>query len=176
MFVRATTRSRSFALVTTSLALALAAAACSSTGATPVPATGGSGEVRAALSEWMIGLSAASAPAGRVAFAITNQGAVPHEFQVIRTDMMADSLPVKDSMIDIQAMGGPMDTGMSMPGTSPNPDMEHPAGMVGLVDNVQAGGTAQLVLDELAAGHYVIICDIAGHYQQGMRTDFTVRP
>lgn len=170
-------RPRLSASLAISLAVGLIVAACSSSGATAVPATGGSGEVRASLSEWKIDLSAASAPAGRVAFAIANQGGTIHEFLMIRTDMMADSLPVKNNMIDVDAMGGPMATaGMDMPGMSPAPDMKHPVGTVAAIGEIAAGSTAPLIIDELAAGHYVIVCDLPAHYQQGMRIDFTVGP
>lgn len=167
-------RSRLFGSLRTVLATALFAAACSPAGASPSPA---SGNLTATLSEWNIDMSASNAPAGRVAFAITNQGAIPHEFLMIRTDMMADALPVKDGMIDVMAMGGPMGSGgMDMPGMSPAPSMEHPVGTVGVIDEITAGATAQLTINDLAAGHYVIVCDLPAHYEQGMRIDFTVGP
>lgn len=163
-----------FASISSTLAVALILAACSPTGASPPAATGASGDITATLSEWGITLSASGAPAGKVAFEVTNQGAIPHEFLMIRTDMMADTLPVKDNMIDVMAMGGPMGAGMDMPGMSPPPDMEHPVGTVGVIGEVAAGASDQLVLDDLVPGHYAIICDLPAHYEQGMRVDFTV--
>jgi uncharacterized cupredoxin-like copper-binding protein len=32
-----------------------------------------------------------------------------------------------------------------------------------------------LDIDSLAPGHYVLICNIAGHYQLGMHTSLTVK-
>lgn len=167
------TRSRRFGSLGAVLAVALLAAACSPAGASPSPA---SGNLSATLSEWKIDVSAASAPAGSLAFAITNQGAVPHEFLMIRTDMMANALPVKDNMIDVMAMGGPMGSGMNMPGMSPAPEMAHPVGTVGVIGEIAAGASDQLVMDNLAPGHYAIICDLPTHYELGMRVDFTVGP
>lgn len=158
------------------LAVAVIAIACSPAGASPSP-TGAGREVNATLSEWQIDVSAASAPAGTVVFNIANQGTTVHEFLVIRTDMMAADMPVKDHMIDIAAMGGPMATGgMGMPGMSPSGDMTHPVGTVGLVESIPAGGTERLTLDNMQAGHYALVCNIATHYEQGMRVDFSVGP
>lgn len=166
---------RASPIVSTGLVVvaALAVAACSSTGATPPPAIG-TEAVSATLSEWKVDLAVSSAPAGKVVFSIANQGAIAHEFLMMRTDMMAGSLPMKDNMIDVGAMGGAMGSGMDMPGTSPAGDMEHPAGTVGVVEEIAPGATAQLTLDDLPAGHYVIACDLPTHYEQGMYTDFTV--
>ncbi len=155
------------------LATLFVVGACTPAGTSQTPPTGGTGEVAATLSEWKVDVSAASVPAGRVTFSVTNRGAIAHEFLVIRTDTLAADLPVKDNMIDVMAMGGPMGSGMDMPGMSAAPDMEHPAGTVGVIEQVAAGAADQLVLDDLTPGHYVIICDLPAHYQQGMRTDFT---
>jgi uncharacterized cupredoxin-like copper-binding protein len=38
-----------------------------------------------------------------------------------------------------------------------------------------APGTGAQVAVELSAGHYVLICNIVGHYQAGMTTAFTVQ-
>ena len=168
---------RSQRLITGSMLVALIATACAPATGSPPPSSPPSGQITATLSEWQIDLSASDAPDGSVTFAVTNQGAIAHEFLMIRTDMMAGSLPVMNSMIDVQAMGGPMGSGgMDMPGMSPAPSMEHPVGTVGVIDEIAAGATTQLTIDDLAAGHYVIVCDLPAHYEQGMRIDFTVGP
>jgi uncharacterized cupredoxin-like copper-binding protein len=33
---------------------------------------------------------------------------------------------------------------------------------------------AALTTDKLAPGHYVAVCNLPGHYHNGMRVDFTV--
>ncbi len=154
------------------VAVLLFVGACAAGRAAPTPSTGEG--ITATLAEWRIDLSSALAPTGRVSFSITNRGAAPHEFLIIRTDMSAGDLPVKDNMIDVAAMGGPMGTAMNMPGMSPSTGMAHPAGTVGVVDELAAGATALLAVD-LTPGHYVVVCDLPAHYQQGMRVDFTVQ-
>ncbi|MDL2336058.1 MAG: sulfocyanin-like copper-binding protein [Chloroflexota bacterium] len=167
-------RSRRLFYIGSILAVALIALACSAGGPTPQP-TGASGDISAALSDWRIDMSAASAPAGRVVFNIANQSTTVHEFVVIRTDTMAAELPVKDHMLDVQAMGGPMGSaGIDMPGMSPSSNMEHPVGTVGELEDIAAGATAMLTFDNMGPGHYAIVCNIAMHYEQGMRVDFTV--
>lgn len=156
------------------VAVLLTVGACASGRAAPTPPTAAGGDITATLAEWRIDLSSALAPAGRVSFSITNRGAVPHEFLIIRTDTSAGDLPVMDNMIDIAAMGGPMSTTMNMPGMSPSTGMAHPAGTVGVVDELAAGATALLAVD-VVPGHYVVVCDLPAHYQQGMRVDFTVQ-
>lgn len=166
---------RMSAAVVTVLALVVVSVGCAGPAATP-PSETPSGLISAQLSEWSVELSGHRAPAGSVAFAITNNGAVEHEFLMIRTDMMADDLPVKDHMLDVSAMGGPMDPGDNMPGMSSDPGMDHPVGTVGVVSSIEPGATSELRIDNAAPGHYVIACDLAGHYEQGMRTDFTATP
>lgn len=168
-------RSPKAAIIGSLVAATLIVTACSPAGASPSPAAPAGGQITATLSEWSIALSSATAPSGQVTFAISNQGTALHEFLVIRTDMMAADMPVKDHMLDIEAMGGAMDTGMDMPGMPPEGGMEHPAGTVGEVEDIPAGGTTQLSLDNLQPGHYAIVCDIATHYELGMHADFTVQ-
>ncbi len=165
-------------LVAAGLALlAVVSAGCSSAGASPTPSSAANEQITAALSEWRIDLSATSAPAGKLIFAISNRGTAAHEFLMIRTDMMAAEMPMKDDMIDIAAMGGPMGSpDMNMPGMSPSGDMEHPVGTVGVIGEVAPGATVPLTIDNVAAGHYVIVCNLSAHYEQGMRIDFAVGP
>ena len=151
----------------------LLVAACSSA-ATPGP-TGGSSTITAELSEWAIKLDPATGQAGAITFTIKNVGQKEHEFLLIRTDMRADSLPVKDDEIDVTAFG-PMDMEMSTPPdqSSGMGGMEHPAGTAGQLEGIAAGETATLTV-ELEPGHYVIVCNLTAHYSKGMRADFDVR-
>ncbi|WP_354701823.1 hypothetical protein DSM112329_02160 [Paraconexibacter sp. AEG42_29] len=108
------------------------------------------GVIAVNLSEYKIKAVPASAPAGRVTFDVTNDGAIPHEFVVIRTDKQASGLR-KGSEAD-------------------------EAGNVGELDeNALPVGAEQDLALTLDAGHYALICNLPGHYQGGMHTDFTVR-
>ena len=73
-----------------------------------------------------------------------------HSFQVIKTDLAPDRLPVDGAS------------------AKANED-----GKVGELKSIPAGKSAALTVD-LTPGKYVFICNIAAHYQLGMRTGFTV--
>ena len=47
------------------------------------------------------------------------------------------------------------------------------AGKVGAVAELAAGQSKKLTLN-LVAGHYVLICNVPGHYAAGMYQDFNV--
>lgn len=132
-------------------AMALVVSACSA-GPSPAASAGeASGQsVAITLSEFEITTSATSVPAGTVRFEITNSGTVEHEFLVVRTDVAAADLPVTDSDV-------------------PEEDLE----VVNEVEHIAPGTEAALELD-LAAGHYVLICNLPGHYDGGMSADFAV--
>ena len=44
---------------------------------------------------------------------------------------------------------------------------------VGETGDMETGATQTLTLD-LAPGHYVFVCNLPGHYQQGMHASLTV--
>lgn len=119
----------------------------SSSSTTPAATGGGSGAISVKLNEWAVEPSADSAKAGTVTFDVANDGKLPHELVVLKTDKSADSLG----------------SGAEVP----------EPGNQGEVEDIEPGASKTLKLD-LAAGHYVLICNISGHYSSGMRTDFTV--
>jgi uncharacterized cupredoxin-like copper-binding protein len=130
------------------------AAGCTSTAASPSaapaesPAAGGA--IAVELSEWKVVPSAATAAAGPVTFNVSNKGTQVHEFVVVKTDTKADSLPVVDNKIDESTLT-PVDE----------------------IEDIEVGATPTLDVT-LDAGHYVLLCNIEAHYEQGMRADFDV--
>lgn len=94
-------------------------------------------------------LSPTGAPEGPVTFRVENQGTVTHELEIFRTSLPADSLPVEGST--------------ASPGLAPLDEVE----------NVEPGLSAKLPVT-LESGEYVLICNLPGHYEQGMRAAFTV--
>lgn len=114
----------------------------------------GTGEsaVDATLHDFKIDLSETSAPAGEITFRVTNEGPSTHEFVVFRTDVAADALPTDEN--------GDVAEGDDL-------------APVDEIEDIQAGATPTLVMD-LDAGSYVLICNVTGHYRQGMHTSFTV--
>ena len=122
-------------------------AAPSSSGTTASPA---GTTITATLTEFVIALSASSASAGPVTFNVTNAGTMVHEFVILKTDTLAKDLPLVDGVV-----------------------VEDDFSPVGEVPETAAGKSGTFSAT-LAAGHYAIICNIAGHVAQGMVVDFTV--
>jgi uncharacterized cupredoxin-like copper-binding protein len=154
---------KAWALVGAALALALVTTACSSDeddGAGGTSGGGGGTTVAVTLQEFAIAAVPASVPAGSVTFETTNTGPEDiHEFVVIKTDLAPDALPtVADGSVDEEGEGiEPVDE----------------------IEDIEVGATPSLTVD-LAAGNYVLICNIyteseqESHYQEGMRTAFMV--
>lgn len=130
----------------TLFALALLVASC---GGAPDAAPAGA-QVVAEMSDYKITVSVPSVKAGSVKIGVRNLAAMEHSFQVIKTDLAPDKLPVDGAS------------------AKANED-----GKVGELKSIPAGKSAALAVD-LTPGKYVFICNIAGHYQLGMRTGFTV--
>ena len=103
-----------------------------------------------------------SAPAGDITFRVKNLGAVEHEMIILKTDTPFDQLPVTDAG-DPPA---PVTTGANKVDEADN------VGETG-DPNLQPGDTRTFTAN-LTPGHYVLVCNLAGHYQMGMRAPFTV--
>ena len=102
------------------------------------------------MKEYAITLSVASVKAGTIKFGIRNNGTMVHDFDLIKTDLGFDKLPIDG-------------------GSAKAKD----DGLVKQMINIAANRSTTLSAD-LAAGSYVIICNVAGHYQLGMRVAFKV--
>jgi iron uptake system component EfeO len=126
--------------------------------------TGGDGDgegttIDVTLQEWAVVVSASSAPAGEVTFAITNEGPEDiHEFVIFKTDLDVADLPTdQDGVVDETAEG---------------------IEVIDEVEDVEVGASAELTVT-LEAGSYALVCNIydedegEAHYQMGMRTAFT---
>jgi uncharacterized cupredoxin-like copper-binding protein len=146
---------------------AMMLAGCSSDddggGSATESAGGGASTVDVTLQEFAIATDPTSASAGTVTFDISNEGPDDaHEFVVFRTDLGPTELP-----------------------TNPDGSVDEEGEGVELIDEqeeVEPDTSASLDVD-LEAGSYVFICNIVekedgetiSHYQQGMRTSFTVQ-
>ncbi len=104
------------------------------------------------MREYLITHNTRTVKAGVVKFGIRNLGTMVHDFDLIKTDLAPDKLPI--------------DTASAKANTD---------GLVKQMINI-AQGRATTVDADLAPGHYVIICNVASHYQLGMRTELTVQP
>jgi uncharacterized cupredoxin-like copper-binding protein len=92
-----------------------------------------------------------SAPAGAVTFRAQNGGAIIHELTVIKSDLAPEALPVAAGRVD-----------------------EGKLQVVGSTPDIRGRQSEDLQVN-IAAGKYVLICNVPGHYQGGMRTAFTVQ-
>jgi uncharacterized cupredoxin-like copper-binding protein len=159
------TRRRRAAITVAAIAvLTLVAAGCSDDDGGETGATGGEtgagGAIAITLQEFAVIPSPAQAPAGDVTFDATNEGPDDvHEFVVFATDLAPDALPtVEDGSVD--------ETGEGVE-------------LQGEIEDIAVGDTQSVTID-LAAGNYVLICNIydaaekESHYQEGMRVAFTV--
>jgi uncharacterized cupredoxin-like copper-binding protein len=127
------------------LGLALTIAACAPA-AENIPADV---DVAVHMQDYRVLLSVATVKAGQVRIGVKNEGGMEHSFELIKTDIAFDQLP---TTADAKAKED---------------------GLVKQVKSLAVGKVAVVTAD-LAAGKYVIICNIAGHYQLGMRAALTV--
>jgi uncharacterized cupredoxin-like copper-binding protein len=135
---------------------AVAAAGCGSSNdtkkasvAAPAAAKPASaGPVTVKLGEWQVAPSTTTIKAGKVRIDAANDGNVTHELIVLRTDKPAASLGSGKRVSE--------------------------AGSVGELSDLKASAAAAKTFD-LKPGHYVLMCNLPGHYAAGMRADLTVR-
>jgi uncharacterized cupredoxin-like copper-binding protein len=109
------------------------------------------------LSEWKIKAGPTTIDHGKQRLHITNAGTVPHELLVFRPDAGTDpkALPVSSDG-DINEDG---------PGATKISDG----------DNVDPGKSQTRTVDFKTPGTYVLVCNITGHYKQGMSQIVTVK-
>ena len=99
--------------------------------------------------------SPSNVPAGTITFKVVNAGPSTHEFNVDRTDVPDGSLPLRAD-------------GLTVDEESP---LLH---RIGSLDSISYQGTRSLTL-RLRPGHYVLYCNLEGHYLGGMHVSLTVR-
>src|SRR3954451_11317991 len=122
-------------------------ASAAATSAASASGSGSATTVAATESEFKIDLASTTAPAGPVTFHIKNGGTTLHEFVVVRTDLAAAKLPLASSAPEVDEDSKDLTS-------------------VDEVEDIAAGATADLKVD-LPAGHYVVICNVPGHYSSG---------
>ena len=120
-----------------------------------MPAKGVVGDVTVIETNFRISMPTALR-AGRHTFAFSNQGTVPHELLVFRTDLPGNARPVgpdgnvvEDSPLLVKVV----DSGNA---TNPGASASVPASRA------------------LTPGHYVALCNLPGHYRLGMWLNLTV--
>jgi uncharacterized cupredoxin-like copper-binding protein len=110
--------------------------------------------VNVRLEDFRVRMDTAVVPAGTVSFRLLGQGPTTHEFIVVRTDRPPDKLPLQRD-------------GLTVNEEAPGVDLVDEAQGLDIDDR------QTLVLD-LAAGDYVLYCNLEGHYLGGMYAALTV--
>jgi uncharacterized cupredoxin-like copper-binding protein len=106
------------------------------------------------LTEWKVTVGG-TIKSGKTDLTITNVGVAPHELLVFKSDLDPSAYPT-DAAGDIKEEGA----GVTL---------------VSDGDNIDPAGTQARTVD-LAPGKYLFVCNIPGHFKQGMFTVVTVAP
>jgi uncharacterized cupredoxin-like copper-binding protein len=142
--------SRSLFVVPIAASMLLVGSACSSD---DDEGSSGGGSITATEKDFEIALDATTVDAGSVKFTIHNDGPSTHEFVVFKSELAPDQLPTaSNGTVDEEGEG---------------------VESVDEVEDLESGSDATLTVD-LDPGSYVVICNLPGHYGQGMRTALTV--
>jgi uncharacterized cupredoxin-like copper-binding protein len=110
--------------------------------------------VNVLLEDFKVRKDAAVVPAGTVRFRILNQGPTSHELIVVRTDRAPDELPLQSDGLTVDEEG---------------PGVE----LLDEAEGLDIDDRETMVLG-LARGHYVLYCNLEGHYLGGMYAALTV--
>ena len=96
------------------------------------------------LVDFRLHTTVASAQSGSITLRLDNVGPSTHELNVDRTDLREDQLPLRANGLSV-AENSPLLT------------------RIGSVEILEAGDKKNLTLD-LPPGHYVLYCNLEGHY------------
>jgi uncharacterized cupredoxin-like copper-binding protein len=121
---------------------------------TVVPLATAGGAPTITLTEWKVAV-ASTMRAGTFNLAIKNSGSTPHELLIFESKLDALAYPTQSS-------GGINEEG---------------AGVALVSDgaNIDPGGSQKRTIT-LKPGRYLFVCNIPGHFQQGMYTLVTLTP
>ena len=112
-----------------------------------------SNKITGSVEEWKVSTSAGRAQAGEVEFAIANFGTIQHEFLVVKTDIANGKIPLgEDNRFSEEGEG------------------------LAVIDEISewAVDKAKVLKVTLDPGNYQLLCNIAGHYANGMHIPFVV--
>jgi uncharacterized cupredoxin-like copper-binding protein len=136
------------------LVLAAFALAVSLTVARRQESTPSGTPVNVRLEDFRVRMDTAVVSAGIVSFRLLGQGPTTHEFIVVRTDRPPDKLPLQPDGLTVNE---------EAPGVE----------LVDEADGLDIDDRQTLDL-RLAPGHYVMYCNLEGHYLGGMYAALTV--
>jgi uncharacterized cupredoxin-like copper-binding protein len=102
------------------------------------------------MTDYKLTVNVPSVKAGQYKIGVRNLASMEHSFEVLKTDLPHDKIPVDGASAKAKEDG-----------------------KVGAIASIPAGKSAAVTID-LTPGKYVLICNVAGHYQLGMHVGFTV--
>ena len=103
--------------------------------------------------EWQVDISAGRAKAGEVIFAIANYGTIQHEFLVTKTSFEPGKIPLGENNRFDEDLDG-----------------------IDVIDEIPEWpvNEAKVLKIDLEPGTYELLCNIEGHYANGMHHTFIV--
>ena len=113
------------------------------------------GAIQVGLEDFKVHLATATAQSGDLTFHVKNDGPSTHEINIDRTDLAADQLPLREDGLSV---------------AEDSPDLTR----IGSIEIIEAGDVANLKLN-LPPGHYVLYCNLEGHYLGQMHASLDVR-
>ena len=117
-------------------------------------------DIALTFSEWEISLDPVQVQAGDMTFELNNNGEVPHNLVVVKSDLPPGELPRIDDAVDKSKLNVEGSVGPVAPSTS--------------LQGADGFGLA------LSAGKYVLFCDVVAngesHYRNGMYASLLVEP
>ena len=117
----------------------------------------GSGSLTIGMSDYAFTPNDGTTNAGMVTISAPNQGQLPHELVLFKTNKSPVSLPtLSNGEVDDEGLEA---SGVDSPGE---------------IEDVGPGETKSAAL-KLTPGKYVMICNLPGHYKQGMYGTLTVK-
>ncbi len=131
------------------LGVAMACSSCSG----PAPPHVDS-QVGVTLKDFTVDMGTTEVPAGHVAFNVDNRGPSTHEFLIVRTDLGSGGLPIGSDGLTVEEDSAQLE-------------------LVKEDSELDIGVSRALVVD-LPPGHYVLYCNLEGHYLGGMHASLVV--
>jgi plastocyanin len=107
------------------------------------------GKVTVDANEYAFDPKAITAKPGKLEITLDNKGKIPHELVVLKTDEAPGSLKISGGRVSEDAS-------------------------IGEVSEIDGGGSKSATVD-VQPGKYVYVCNIPGHYGDGMRGQITVK-
>jgi uncharacterized cupredoxin-like copper-binding protein len=134
--------------------LACALAACLLLGGCRNDTPNPPGAIQVGLADFKVSMTITTANAGDITFHMRNDGPSTHEINIDRTDLAAGDLPLRAD-------------GLSVAEDSPS------LKRIGSIEIIEAGEVKNLKVN-LPPGHYVLYCNLEGHYLGQMHATIDV--